>query len=192
MIGKRIGLIDGSISVDEYRAVLAANKIDRSRINEVHVGWDVAPLLTKQVDGLMNYEELTPVELRLQGHDVVVMRFAEHGIHAYSLNLIVNDAAVQKEAETIKAIVDGTAEGYEFIRAKPEEAAAIFSRLFPERNKDYVRESLKVVARLLGTGPIGRQTKAEWQATLKTLKDLGLLGKDVSVDDVTVPAYLSE
>jgi len=70
MVGKRIGLIDGSVTVDEYRGVVTANGIDRSKIQEVHVGWDVAPLLTKKVDGLMNYEELTPVDLRLQGHPV--------------------------------------------------------------------------------------------------------------------------
>jgi ABC-type nitrate/sulfonate/bicarbonate transport system substrate-binding protein len=51
MIGKRIGLASGSINVDEYRGVVAANKIDRTKIKEVGVGFDVAPLLTKKVDG---------------------------------------------------------------------------------------------------------------------------------------------
>lgn len=192
MLGKRIGLIDGSISVDEYRAVIAANKIDRSRISEVSVGWDVAPLLTKQVDGLMNYEELTPVELRLQGHDIVVMRFADQGIRAHSLNLIVNDAFLTSEADTIRSITEATIEGYEFVSSKPEEAAALFSQLFPERNKDYVRESMKVVARQLGDGTIGRQTRDGWGTTLKTLTDLGLLAKPVSVDDVVVQGYLDK
>lgn len=191
MIGKRIGLIDGSISVDEYRAVVAANELDRSEIDEISVGWDVAPLLNRQVDGLMNYEELTPVQLRLQGHDIVVMRFSEFGIQAYSLNLIVNDNALVERTDTVEAIRDATIEGYEFVRVKPDEAAAIFCRLFPERSKEYVKESMKIVARLLGDGPVGQQTTPGWSATIQTLDELGLLAKPVTVEEVAASNYVT-
>src|SRR5262249_21029419 len=155
MISKRIGIINGSITADEYRGILAANHIDRSQIKEVGAGFEVAPLLTKQVDGLMNYEELTPVELRLKGHDIVTMRFADFGLHAYSLNLIVNDSALQNRGETIRKIVDASVKGYEFVRNNPDQAAAVFITLFPERDPNYVRESVRIVAKLLGAGPIG-------------------------------------
>lgn len=189
MIGKRIGIINGSITLDEYRGLLAANHIDRSQIAEVDVGFEVAPLLQKKVDGLMNYQELTPVALRLEGHDIAEMRFADFGIKAYSLNVIVNDGASRKEEETIRAVVDGTREGYELLRRDPGQAAAIFSALFPERNKDYVRESIKIVARLLGTGEVGRQTVEGWQETIKMLSSLGLLAKAVTVDEVAASNY---
>ena len=39
LIGKRVGLVPGSTTVDEYRAMLAANRIDRNRIKEVEVDW---------------------------------------------------------------------------------------------------------------------------------------------------------
>jgi ABC-type nitrate/sulfonate/bicarbonate transport system substrate-binding protein len=192
MIGKKIGIISGSITLDEYRGLLAANDIDRSQIQEVDVGFEVAPLLQKKVDGLMNYQELTPVALRIDGHDIVEMRFADFGIKAYSLNLIVSDSALQKESAAIRAIVDGTREGYELLRNDPAQAAAIFSRLFPERNKDYVRESIKIVAQLLGKGPVGQQTTQGWQDTIKTLGDLGLLAKPVTVDEVAASEYLDK
>jgi ABC-type nitrate/sulfonate/bicarbonate transport system substrate-binding protein len=190
MIGKRIGLIDGSVSVDEYRGVIAANHVDRSKIAEMSAGFDVAPLLSHKIDGLMNYEELTPVELRLRGEDIAVMRFADFGLKAYSLNLVVNDAALTEDPLVIKDIVDATIEGYEFLRSQPDQAALIFSRLFPERDKAYVRESTSVVAKLLGSGPIGRQTRQGWIETIATMKNLGLLNHEVSVDDVTAASYL--
>ncbi len=192
MIGRTIGLIDGSITVDEYRGILAANGIDASKIKEVHIGWDVAPLLTKKVDGLMNYEELTPVELRLQDHPIRVMRFAEYGLKAYSLNLIANSRGLASTPDTIKKLVADIIRGYEFVRLNPAESAQIFSRLYPEKNKDYVRESMKIVGRLLGDGEIGRQTTQGWNDTIKTLADLRLLGKNVSVDDVAADGFLGK
>jgi ABC-type nitrate/sulfonate/bicarbonate transport system substrate-binding protein len=192
LIGKRIGLIDGSVSVDEYRGLVAANNIDRKRIKEVSVGWDAAPLLSRKVDGLMNYEELTPVELRLHGNDIVVMRFSDFGLKAYSLNLIANDSAFVKDSKAIKDLVDGTVEGYIFLREKPDQSAAIFSRLFPERDQKYVHESTLVVAQLLGSGVVGDQTRLGWTDTLGTLSRLGLLARKLSVDEVAASAYLSK
>lgn len=191
MIGKRIGLIDGSVTVDEYRGVVAANHIDRSKVKEVSVGFDAAPLLSRKVDGLMNYEELTPVELRLQGHDIVVMRFADFGLKAYSLNLIANEEALRNNGVVIKSIVDGTIAGYSFLRSNPAQAAAIFGKLFPEKDQRYVNDSMLVVQHLLGVGPIGIQTREGWLETIGTLTRLGLLAKNVSVNDVAAAEFLN-
>ena len=192
MIGRRIGLITGSITVDEYRGVLAANAIDRDTIKEVSVGWDVATLLTGKVDGLMNYEELTPVQLRLQGYDIVKMRFRDFGVRAYSLNLIVNEAAAEEHHRTIVAVIESVNAGYRYLRDKPEDAARIFSGLFPEKNPEYVRQSIAIVASLLGEGKIGLQTREGWQETIDTLDRLGLLDSEISVDDIVQRAFLSD
>jgi ABC-type nitrate/sulfonate/bicarbonate transport system substrate-binding protein len=184
MIGKRIGLINGSITVDEYRGVVAANKIDRSKIKEVGVGFDVAPLLTKKVDGLMNYQELTPVELRLQGHNITVMKFADYGVHAYSLNLIASEKQLGQKSKQIKLATDAIIKGYIFLKEHPMEAAEIFSKVVPEKEKKYVAESTKVVAQLLGDRTIGEQTPNGWTDTIKTLDGLRLLPNKVTANEV--------
>jgi ABC-type nitrate/sulfonate/bicarbonate transport system substrate-binding protein len=190
LLGKRVGLMKGSITYDEYRGLLAANNLDRSRIKEVETGFDAAPLLTRRVDGLLDYQELTPMQLKADGHDIVVMRLADFGLEAYSLNLIVNDAALIREQATILAITEATIEGYEFVRKNPAEAAALFSRIFPAPKKGYVQESMKVVARLVGDS-VGIQTRRGWEQTIATLKGLGLLARDVTVDEVTARGYVA-
>lgn len=192
MIGKRIGLISGSVTFDEYRGIIAANGLDRSKIIEVGAGFEVAPLLSKQVDGLMNYEELTPVELRLKGYDIVTMRFADFGLKAYSLNLIVNESHTESDATTIKAITDATIEGYEFLRSNPDESARIFSKLSPERDPNYIRESIKIVAKLLGPDKVGKQTSQGWNETVSTLRSLNLLEKNVNAEEMYVSGYVFE
>jgi len=189
MIGKKIGLISGSISVDEYRGVLAANSISSDQIEEVSVGWDVAPLLSGQVDGLMNYEELTPVELRLQGHDIAVMRFRDHGVQAYSLNLIASEAGLEKNKELIEKATRAIIDGYAFLKQNPGEAVRIFSTLRPEKSREYIEQSIPVVSNLLGDGEVGKQTREGWEATLETLSSLGLLDSPVSLSSVIAEGY---
>lgn len=189
MIGQKIGLISGSISVDEYRGVLAANSIMSDQIEEVSVGWDVAPLLSGQVDGLMNYEELTPVELRLQGHDIAVMRFRDHGVRAYSLNLIASESGLEKNNDLIEKATKAIVEGYVYLKQHPEDVVEVFSGLRPEKSREYIEQSVPIVSSLLGEDEVGEQTREGWETTLETLSSLGLLDAPVSLESVIAEGF---
>ncbi|MCF8534361.1 MAG: ABC transporter substrate-binding protein [Reyranella sp.] len=188
LLGRRIGLVPGSITVEEYRALLAANGLDRSRIAEVEVGWDARALLDGKVDALIDYKEITPAELGAQGHQLAILRLADFGVDCYSLNLIVSDAAWAHPARraTARRIAEALAEGYGAVQAHPAEAARSFIALFPALSPRYVELGMADVARELGAPPLGGQTRAGWQATLATLGKLGLLQRPVTVEEVAI------
>ena len=187
LIGKRVGLVSGSTTVDEYRAMLAANRIDRKRIKEVEVDWSSQPLLDRTVDALLDYEELAPAELQSQGKRIAVMRLADFGLRTYSLNLIVNEMAylTQARQQTARQIEDAVQEGYQFVRDKPAEAAAIFGKLFPSFAPRYLELAMQIVARQLSP-PIGSQTRLGWEDTLKILSSQRLLNRAVSAEEVAI------
>lgn len=188
LIGKRIGLVPGSTTVDEYRALLVANRIDRSKIRESEVDWSARALLDRKVDALLDYEEITPAELQSQGKRIAVMRLADFGVRIYSLNLVVNEMAwtsSPQRKQTAQLIEEAVQEGYQFVRDKPGEAAAIFGRLFPDFSPRYVEISMQIVSRQLAL-PIGNQTRIGWEDTLKTLSSLRLLGRAVSAEEVAI------
>ena len=188
LYGRRIGLVPGSITVEEYRALLAANGLDRSRIPEVEVGWDARALLDGKVDALIDYKEITPAELTAQGHRLSILRLADFGVDCYSLNLIVSDAAWADPARraTARRIAEALAEGYGAVQAQPAEASRSFIALFPALSPRYVELGMADVARELGAPPLGGQTRAGWQATLATLGKLGLLQRPVAVEEVAI------
>ena len=188
LYGRRIGLVPGSITVEEYRALLAANGLDRSRIPEVEVGWDARALLDGKVDALIDYKEITPAELSAQGHRLAILRLADFGVDCYSLNLIVSDAAWADPARraTARRIAEALAEGYGAVQAQPAEASRSFIALFPALSPRYVELGMADVARELGAPPLGGQTRAGWQATLATLGKLGLLQRPVAVEEVAI------
>ncbi len=88
LIGKKVGLMPGSVTVDEYRALLVANRIDRAKVKKIEVDWNGNALLDRRVD-----EEIAPAELQAQGRRIAVLHFAEFGLRLDNLNLIVNELA---------------------------------------------------------------------------------------------------
>jgi ABC-type nitrate/sulfonate/bicarbonate transport system substrate-binding protein len=186
--GRRIGLVPGSITVEEYRALLTANRLDRARITEVEVGWDARPLLDGKVDALIDYKEITPAELIAEGHKLAILRLADFGVDCYSLNLIVGDAAWADPARraTARRIAEAVTEGYGLVRQRPAEASRSFMAFFPALPPRYIELGMADVARELGTPPLGAQTREGWLATLATLAKLGLLQRPVTVEEVAI------
>jgi ABC-type nitrate/sulfonate/bicarbonate transport system substrate-binding protein len=188
LYGKKIGLVPGSVTIDEYRALLVANRLDRARITEVEVDWSAKTLLDHTVDALIDYEEIAPAELIAKGQKISIMRLADFGVRLYSLNLVVNDdawAAPGRKAVARK-IAEALQEGFGMVRDRPREAATIFKRLFPDVEPRYVDQSMITVGRQLGTLQIGLQTRVGWEDTLKILTTLGLLSRPVGPEEVAI------
>ena len=188
LYGKTLGLVSGSITNDELRAMVAANKLDRSKIKEVRVDWNAYDLVEKKVDALMDYDEMSPSDLIAEGRRITLIRLSDFGVRAYSLNLVVNDDAWADPARraTAEKIVEAVQEGYNLVKERPADAATHFSNLFPRLAPRYVDRSMATVSLQLAGPPTGMQTRAGWQATLDTLQSLGLLAKPITVDDVAI------
>jgi ABC-type nitrate/sulfonate/bicarbonate transport system substrate-binding protein len=188
LYGKKVGLVKGSITNEEFQAMLELNHLDASKITLVTVDWDPWALLEKKVDALIDYEEMTPAELFAEGRRLLLLRLSDFGLRTYSLNLIVNDAAwasPEKRAMAQK-IVEAVQEGYSLVNERPADAAARFSTLFPRLAPRYVDRSMAEVSQLLNPPPIGGQTRAGWEETIKTLSSLGLLARPVTADEVAI------
>jgi ABC-type nitrate/sulfonate/bicarbonate transport system substrate-binding protein len=188
LYGKTLGLVPGSITNEEFRALLAANRLDRSRIKETTVTWNAYDLVEKKVDALIDYDEMAPSELIAEGRRITMIRLSDFGVKAYSLNLIVNDAAWADpvKREIARKIEEAVQEGYNTIRERPGDAALHFSRLFPRLAPRFVDRSMATVSQQLSGPPTGQQTRAGWEATIATLEALGLLARPITVDEVAI------
>ncbi len=188
LYGKTLGLVPGSITNEEFRALLTANKLDRDKIKETTVAWNAYDLVEKKVDALIDYDEMAPSELIAEGRRITMIRLSDFGVKAYSLNLIVNDTAWADPAkrEIARKIEEAVQEGYNMVRERPADAALHFSRLFPRLAPRYVDRSMATVSQQLSGPPTGQQTRAGWESTIATLEALGLLAKPITVDDVAI------
>lgn len=188
LYGKTLGLVPGSITNEELRALVAANRLDRSKIRDATVNWNAYDLVEKKVDALIDYDEMAPSELIAEGRHIMMIRLADFGVKAYSLNLIVNDAAWADPVrrEIARKVEEAVQEGYNMVRERPGDAALYFSRIFPRLAPRYVDRSMATVSQQLSGPPTGIQTRAGWEATIKTLDELGLLAKPITVEEVAI------
>lgn len=188
LYGKTLGLVPGSITNEEFRALVAANRLDRSRIKEITVGWSAYDLVEKKVDALIDYDEMAPSMLIAEGRRITMIRLSDFGVKAYSLNLIVNDAAWADPVrrEIARNVQEAVQEGYNMVRERPADAASHFSRIFPRLAPRYVDRSTATVSQQLSGPPTGQQTRAGWEATINTLETLGLLAKPITADEVAI------
>jgi len=188
LYGKRLGLVPGSITNEEFRAMIAANRLDRGKIDEVTVDWDNYALIDKKVDALIDYDEMAPSEMIAEGRRITLIRLSDFGVRAYSLNLIVNDEAWADPARRAIArkVADAVQEGYNSVKERPFDAAVSFSNMFPRLPPRYVDRAMVTVSQQLSGPPTGIQTRAGWEETIKTLEELKLLAKPVTVDDVAI------
>ncbi|MFZ5782499.1 MAG: ABC transporter substrate-binding protein [Pseudomonadota bacterium] len=188
LYGKRLGLVPGSITNEEFRAMIAANRLDRGKIDEVTVDWDNYALVDKKVDALIDYDEMAPAEMIAEGRRITLIRLSDFGVRAYSLNLIVNDEAWADPARRAIArkIADAVQEGYNSVKERPFDAAVSFSNMFPRLPPRYVDRAMVTVSQQLSGPPTGVQTRAGWEETIKTLEELKLLARPVTVDEVAI------
>jgi ABC-type nitrate/sulfonate/bicarbonate transport system substrate-binding protein len=188
LYGKRIGLVQGSVTIEEYRGFLADQRLDRARITEVAVDWTSAPLYDDRVDAPIDYEEVLPAELSAEGKEIAILRLADYGVKVYSLNMIVKEQAWQLAGgrNTALRMVEAVLEAYGRLQQQPAAAVAGFSQLFPSFDRRYVSQAMAAIVRQLGPPPLDQQTREGWQATIDHLGSLGLLRRPVTVDEVAV------
>jgi ABC-type nitrate/sulfonate/bicarbonate transport system substrate-binding protein len=126
-----------------------------------------------------------PASLIAKGYRISLLKLADFGVKQYGLNIIANESAlIDGRAETVRRVAEAIDEGYDFVTSNPEKAIEIFMNRFPQRDRAYVEQSIKMVVAELGTGPVGRQTREGWSSTIDSLSKLGLLPKPITVDHV--------
>lgn len=186
LYGRRIGLVPGSVTVEEFHAFVAVQNLDPARITTVPVAPTAAALFDGQVDALIDYEENLPSELRADGQQISVLRLADAGVQLYSFNIIAREAAwMSPDKRSIATrVVEAVQEAYSRLQYTPAAAIAAFAPLYPAFSRPYLSQAMAVIVRQLGQQPLGQQTREGWQATINQLARRGLLTRPVTPDEV--------
>ncbi|WP_018657805.1 ABC transporter substrate-binding protein [Actinomadura flavalba] len=123
MVGKKIGVQATNEAV--WDAFLKSAKIDPKSITKVPVQFDPLPLTTGTVDGWMSYVTNEPNVLRLKGHKVETMLFAEQGYPLVGEAIFVTTEALKKDRAKVKGMLRGQIKGWKDCIKEPEAAAKL-------------------------------------------------------------------
>jgi ABC-type nitrate/sulfonate/bicarbonate transport system substrate-binding protein len=120
-IGKRVGIIPGSDTGTVYGALMAKLGIDRSKITEVTIGFDLTPLLTGAIDvSSVGYISNQPVVVETQGYPVNIVDPHDYGVRPGGNVVFTTEENLRLKRDPLKRFLRAMIEGIELSRQLPD------------------------------------------------------------------------
>ena len=173
----------------DYLAMLAANGVDRSKIQEVPVGFDPRLLAAGKVDVYPVFESNEPEQLLRLGVPVRLFRPSDYGVPSLGLTYMSRQQLLDDDPELLERFLRATLRGIRDARADPEAATDVVMQFAQNEDRAHQLAMLKVELDM-ADGPtarahgLGWATPDQWQAFHDSLLAHGALTGPVPVDQV--------
>jgi NitT/TauT family transport system substrate-binding protein len=171
--GKTLGLVQGEAPYQLLLAASKKNNISTDSYKKVFMAVTALPgaLLSGRIDAMGAFNVGSFETTKLKNPDVKFTSFANWGVNVLSNGLLARDSTIKDNPEEVKALVDGTVEGWQWSLAHPDEAAAIAGKAFPTADPKALKAGLLDSKALLHTPDtqnmrLGATTPAQWTQTI--------------------------
>lgn len=190
--GKNIGVKIGGNEELIYRAILAKAGVDKARLNEIPVKFDITPLLAGAVDVWPGYLINEVLAAREKGFDVNVVSPPDYGIDLYADTLFTTEKMLKEKPDVVRKFVAATLTGWNSAISAPEEAAQITVKSGTKLTYDHELAMMKASLPLLqpDAQPVGWMDAANWSATQKLLVDAGFQKTPVEIGNAFTVEFL--
>ena len=181
----------------DYLAILEAEGVDRSRIQEVRVGFDPRVLTEGQVDVLAAFKSNEPNIIRGLGLDVNVFDAADYGVPTLGLTYIVRQEQIDEDSDTVERFLKATMKGLEFAAANTEETLDIVLKYAEGADREHMRFMLEAefadaVSPHTDANGLGWMTEDQWQEFHDSLIKYGALPGSQDVSSAFTDEFLED
>ena len=181
----------------DYLAILEAAGVDRSKIQEVRVGFDPRILTEKQVDILAVFKSNEPDTLRGLGFDVTVFDASDYGVPTLGLTYITRQDMVDDSSDTVQRFVKATMKGLEFAFANTEETLDIIMKFAENEDREHQRFMLATeiedaASSITESNGLGWMTAQQWQQFHDSLIQYGALEGSTDVNLAFTDRFLED
>jgi NitT/TauT family transport system substrate-binding protein len=124
---------------------------------------------------------------------------ADYGWKAYGSGLFTSQKMIKNNPDLVRRFVKAYSEAFDYVVAHPEEAAEITAKAAPgyADKADVLLAQIKADIASTFTSPatkehvLGWMTKTQWDETLKTLTEQGVLKAALPADDMFTNKFLA-
>lgn len=179
-VGRTVGFIPGSDTGTVYEALMSQQGIDRSKIREVPVGFDLAILFDGKVDVLTaGFISNQPIVAEQKGYPVNVIDPYEYGIRLGGNVLFTSEETLKKRRHMLKRFLDCVLKGIIDAQQLPDDKVVDLVMAQNERLDRAAELKVWKVTKdvLLSHDPktVGLMAEATWLRTAELFKKFGLL-----------------
>jgi NitT/TauT family transport system substrate-binding protein len=192
--GKKVGVKPGA-PWTEYLAMLAYDKVDRSKITEVPVGFSSVELKDGLVDVLPTFIGNEPFVLKTQLNtpvDLILPK--DFGAPLVGTTMVANKDYIKNNRDAMLRFLKATMKAQEYFIANKAEtvqmAVQYGGTATTRAQHEYIYDiSQKDMQHPNGVGWID---KAKWQANLDIITNLGLIKDPPKIDDLVDDSLMKE
>ena len=171
----------------DYLAMLERAGADRSRIDEVSVGFDPRILVERKVDVYPVFTSNEPDLLSRIGFPTRLFDPADFGVPTLGLTYITRRELVEQQPEVLARFLKAALHGVATAGSDPVAATEIVMRYAPQEERSHQLAMLKSELEM-AAGPVADQlglgwtTREQWQALQDSLLRHGGLERPIEVD----------
>ena len=167
----------------EYLAILKANKIDRSEITEIPVGFDPRILIEGKIDILAVFNSNEPDTILTLGFDVDVWTSADFGVPGMGLTYVTTQELVNNDPEKITRFLKATMKGLLYASENKEDALDIVMKYAPDQDRSHQLFMLETeledaISESTAKNGLGWMMDNQWKTSYEQLLEFGALTKD--------------
>lgn len=193
-IGKTVGLEKG-INVEYlYSAMMSRQNIDRSKINEVQIGFTAAELLQGKTDVSTGYVINEPHQVVEAGQDVNIIMMADYGVNMYADVLFVTERTLKENPALVEKFVRVTLDGWKYAIENINEAVDITLKYATGSTRNHEMYMLNKSIPLINDGesPLGWMEKNKWDQVQNILLEQKILSRKISTSEAYTMEFLNK
>lgn len=179
--GRTVGMYYGYDTETLYLELVRQFGIDRTKVRETPIQFDLTRFLSGDVDVWPSYVINQPLAAEQAGASVRLLTPKQFGISYYSDVLFVREDILRKSRQTVSKFLSGTIEGWQYALAHREEATDIVMARSSSLNRNLQRRMLDIVAEYLNLRP-GAELMLDakvWESMETLLRNQGLIRQPV-------------
>ena len=179
----------------DYLAIVDATGVDRSRVQEVRVGFDPRVLTEKRVDILAVFKSNEPNIIRGLGFEVVLFDAADFGVRTLGLTYIVTQDLIDDEPDTVERFLKATMKGLEFARSNVDETVDIVLKYAENEEREHMRfmlstEMADAISPQTEVNGLGWMAAQQWEAFHDSLLNYDALSAPQDVETAFNDSFL--
>ena len=181
----------------DYLAMIKSEGVNRSKIQEVRVGFDPRVLTEGQVDVLAVFKSNEPDTVRRLGFDVVVWDPADFGVPTMGLTYITLSETAESDPDLVTRFLRATMKGLEYALNNPDETVDIVMKFAPEENPEHQAFMLRTelqdaVGDATRRAGLGAMTDAQWKALYDHLLEFEAIPQPFDYQTAFTTRFLEE
>jgi NitT/TauT family transport system substrate-binding protein len=190
-VGRRVGVLSGTATEYVYRAMLDAAQVDRRKIKEVEIGFDLQGFVSGAYDVRPAFAYDEPVSLERQGIRYTIIDPRDYGVRFVG-TVYFTRLEMLNDSQFVQDVVSALADGWRLAIKDPNRAIRSLKKQYPTIDQERELESLKrAIPYVQNTnGRVLAASADDLFGTISALKKLKVINHDLRLDTVLQTKFI--